>query len=199
MVATVAAQGWAAVATGGATLLAPTERRALAPVDRLAEERVIREFFAGSITRERTRRLLDLVRQWQPDLLVRDEMDFAGAVAAEAHGIPHAGVVVIAAGGLVRPDVVGEPLAELRAEYGLDPSDTLSMLHRYLTIVPAPPSYRDPLDLLPVTAHHVRPAALELLRKQDRRIGSGVPPVRPTVYFTPGTIFHQESGDLFPG
>ncbi len=196
MVPAVASAGWAAVATGGATLLPPAARRALAPVDRLAEEQAIRTSFAGSIARERARRLRELAGDWRPDLIVRDEVDFAGAVAAEAHGIPHAAVVVIAAGGFLRPDVVGEPLAALRAEYGLDPGDAMSMLHRYLTIVPAPPSYRDPRDPLPATAHHVRPAILEGQRGADRTPDPAAA-AEPTVYFTLGTIFHQESGDLF--
>jgi UDP:flavonoid glycosyltransferase YjiC (YdhE family) len=197
MVTTVVSAGWAAVATGGRTLLAPTERRALAPLDRLAEERVMRMSFAGSVARERARRLHEFGSKWQPDMIVRDEVDFAGAVAAETLGIPHAAVVVIAAGGLLRPEVVGEPLAALRAEWGLDPDEAMSMLHRYLTIVPAPPTYRDPRDPLPSTAHHVRPAVLESLRNEDRSVGAGDPRARPTVYFTLGTIFHQEAGDLF--
>jgi UDP:flavonoid glycosyltransferase YjiC (YdhE family) len=195
MVPAVVSAGWPAVGTGGATLLAPAVRRALAPVDRLAEERVIRQSFAGRIARERAGRLRELVAEWRPDLVVRDEVDFAAAVAAEAGGIPHASVVVIAAGGFLRPEVIGEPLAALRAEYGLDPDDAMSMLHRYLTIVPAPSSYRDPADPLPATAHYVRPAVLESTRGEGRPAASATPP---TVYFTLGTIFHQESGDLFP-
>ena len=197
MVPAVTAGGWAAAATGGATLLAPAVRRPLMPVDRQAEERAIRTSFAGSIARERAGLRERLAGEWQPDLIVRDEVDFAGAVAAEAHGIPHAAVVVIAAGGFLRPEVVAEPLAALRAEYGLDPGDTMTMLHRYLTIVPAPPGYRDPRDPLPVTAHHVRPAALESPRGQDGPPGAAAHAGLPMVYFTLGTIFHQESGDLF--
>ena len=71
------------------------------------------------------------------------------------------------------------------------------MLHRYLTIVPVPPSYRDPRDPLPTTAHHVRPAALDPLVTKDNLFESDEPRSRPTVYFTLGTIFPQESGDLF--
>ena len=69
------------------------------------------------------------------------------------------------------------------------------MLHRHLTIVPVPPSFRDPRDLLPSTARHVRPAVLERDRSAPRPAFPAATP--PTVYFTLGTIFHQESGDLF--
>jgi MGT family glycosyltransferase len=75
------------------------------------------------------------------------------------------------------------------------------MLHRYLTVVPVPVSYRDPRDPLPSTAHHVRPAVVDGL--VDASLPNGVPDrarsarARPTVYVTLGTVFPQEAGDLF--
>jgi MGT family glycosyltransferase len=197
MVANVASQGWKVVPSGGTTLLSPGKRRPLVPVDRRAEEEVVRKFFAGTIARTRAPRLLDIAGDWRPDLIVHDEMDFAGAVAAECLDLPHAAVVVIAAGGFHRPEIVEEPLAELRGEHGLDPEDALGMLHRYLTIVPVPPSYRDPRDPLPATAHHVRPAVLEAFPDLRPALGPPSPHRRPRVYVTLGTIFPQESGDLF--
>jgi MGT family glycosyltransferase len=101
---------------------------------------------------------------------------------------------VIAAGGFLDPKLIAEPLTVLRSEYGLA-DDGLAMLHRYLTLVPVPPSFRNPLDPLPSTAHHVRPAVLDEGDGFARPAPSAVGP--PTVYFTLGTIFHQESGDLF--
>lgn len=199
MVAMVHSEGWRAVASGGNTLLDPQARRPLAAVDRLTEESSIRRSFAGSVARERTVRLLGIAKQWRPDLIVRDEMDFAGAVAAEVLNIPHAAVVVIAAGGFLRADVVDDPIAALRCAHGLDPpGDVMGMLHRYLTIVPVPPSFRDPSDPLPQTAHHVRPAVLDQIEGNwpacDRAV---LGPGRTRVYVSLGTIFNQESGDLF--
>jgi MGT family glycosyltransferase len=127
-------------------------------------------------------------------VIVRDELDFGAVVVAETCRLPHAAVVVIAAGGFVEPELIAEPLALLRSEYGLT-DDGLAMLHRHLTLVPVPPSFRNPLDPLPSTAHHVRPAVID----KDEGFSRPVPPAKrpPTVYFTLGTIFHQESGDLF--
>jgi MGT family glycosyltransferase len=169
----------------------------LVPVDRLAEEQAVRKAFAGALARARAPRLLDIAGDWRPDLIVHDEMDFAAPVAAERLDLPHAGVIVIAAGGFSRPEVVGEPLAQLREEHGLDPEDALAMLDRYLTIVPVPPSYRDPRYPLPTTAHHVRPAVLEAHPDLRPEAGPPRPSRRPRVYFTLGTVFPQESGDLF--
>ncbi len=201
MVGTVEAVGLPAFATGGPTLLDPSTRRPLVAVDREAEERFVRSNFAGRTAQARTPRLLDLASRWEPDVIVRDEMDFGSAVAAESLGIPHAAVIVIAAGGLVRPDLVAEPLNALRTEHGLGPDPELGMLHRYLTLAPVPRSYRNPRDPLPATAHHLRPGVLERSLKQPSdNVWLDGPPVfgrRFNVYFTLGTIFHQESGDLF--
>lgn len=197
MVATVEGAGWRVEPSGGASLLDPDARRPLVPADRQAEERAVRNFFAGKGARERAYRLVDLLERWRPDLVVRDEMDFGAAVAADAVGLPHAAVVVIAAGGFERDDIVGEPLAALRSEFGLVPETALQALHRYLLIVPVPPRFRGPQHSLPPTARYVRPAILEDLAgtsPSSRDDGaSGVP----HIYFTLGTIFPQESGDLF--
>lgn len=119
MVPAVMSRGWKAVASGGATLLNPSQRRPLAPLDRVVEDRVVRTFFAGKVADERAGRLLPVVHDYQPDVVVRDEVDFGAAVAAEACEMPHAAVVVIAAGGFLRPELIAEPLAALRSEYGL--------------------------------------------------------------------------------
>ena len=180
MVDAVRAAGFDAVASGGATLLAAGARHPLLPVDRDAEELVVRSVFAGEVARERAVRLLEVGSQWRPDVIVRDEMDFGSAVAAERLGLPHAAVIVLAAGGLVRPDVVGEPLDALRAEHGLSPDPALAMLHRYLAIAPFPASFRNPAATLPSTAHHIRPAVLEPLAETGGGGRPRTPHARPT-------------------
>ena len=176
--------GFAAHDTGGATLLPASRRRPLVPVDRAAEEDVVRRAYAGTIARERAGRVRELAASWQPDVLVRDELDLGASVAAEALGVPHATVTVIAAGGFLRPDVVGPALDALRAEHGLPPD--VRALQRSLTVVPVPPSFRDPRDPLPASAVHVRPAGWTAERRRE-----------PLVLVTLGTVFAQESGDLF--
>ncbi len=197
MVATVAGAGWRVEPSGGASLLSPDARRPLVPPDRQAEERAVRNFFAGRGARERAYRLVDLLEAWRPDLVVRDEMDFGAAVAADAVGLPHAAVVVIAAGGFGREDIVGKPLAALRSELGLVPEVAVQALNHYLLIVPVPPRFRHPHDPLPPSARYVRPAILEDLAGTPPRRASDRAGRVPHVYLTLGTIFPQESGDLF--
>jgi UDP:flavonoid glycosyltransferase YjiC (YdhE family) len=126
---------------------------------------------------------------------VCDEAEFGAMAAAGRAGLPHATVLVTAAGSFVRPEVVGDALAALRAEHGLGPAPDLEMLGRDLVLSPCPPSFRDPAFPLPETARSIRPAVLD-----DAAAAAPWPfPSRPAVYFTLGTVFNLESGDLFAG
>jgi UDP:flavonoid glycosyltransferase YjiC (YdhE family) len=196
MVPAIEAAGLTAIATTGSTLSAAPERLPLLPLDLEREDRDLREGFVRRLARDRAEALLELCAAWRPDLLVCDEIDFGAMVVAERLGLPYASVLVIAAGSFVRSEVIGEALDELRAAHGLPPDPELTMLSRFLVLSPAPPSYRDPAFPLPATAHAIRPHALPVSPG-----GSPPPalhlPAAPTVYFTLGTVFNVESGDLF--
>jgi UDP:flavonoid glycosyltransferase YjiC (YdhE family) len=196
MIPVIEAAGFTAFATGGATLSGTSERLPLLKLDLEREDRDLREGFATRLARERAAAILALCAAWRPDLLVCDEIDFGAVVAAERLGLPHATVLVIAAGSFVRKYVVGEPLNELRAEHGLPPDPDLAMLSRYLVLSPFPPSYRDPAFPLPATAHAIRPLTIDRAQNDAASSWSALPDA-PTVYFTLGTVFNVESGDLF--
>lgn len=172
------------------------ERIPLRPVDSQREERDLRERFARRAAQHRVPLAMSLCREWRADVLVCDETDFGAMIAAECLELPFATVLVIASGSFVRAAVVGEALNELRAQHGLPPDPQLEMLSRYLVLSPCPRSYRDPAYPLPPTGHVFRSALPE-------PIGASAPawscvlPAAPTVYFTLGTIFNTESGDLF--
>lgn len=148
--------------------------------DRLREEQVMREAFAGSAARTHAQALREIALDWKPDVIVRDEVDFGTAIAAESLGIPTASVVVLLAGGFIRPDVVAEPLDELRAEYELEPDPDLTRLPGQLVIMPAPQILRDPRHALPADTFYCRPthSVLEAARTNKQ----------PKVYLTLGTI-----------
>jgi UDP:flavonoid glycosyltransferase YjiC (YdhE family) len=185
--------GFASGSQGGDT----TQKYPLLEVSMEREEQVLREFFAGRIARERAADILALCATQQPDLIVCDEIDFGSMVAAERLGLPYASVLVIAAGSFVRRVVVGEPLNALRAEHGLASDPELAMLSRYLVLSPFPPSYRDPLFPLPATAHSIRPSNPHRAASAPRPTWISDLQGRPTAYFTLGTVFNRESGDLF--
>ncbi|MDP9313986.1 MAG: glycosyltransferase [Chloroflexota bacterium] len=197
MVPTVEAAGFTAFDTGGATVRSTHERLPLLAVNAEREDKALRESYAYRIARERASTLLVLCAEWLPDLLVCDEVDFGAMISAERLGLPYATVLVIAAGSFVRHSVVAEPLNALRAQHGLPPDPELRMLSRYLTLSPFPPSYRDPAFPLPATAHLFRPLALVPEASTPVLVWPTFRHDCPTVYFTLGTVFNLESGDLF--
>ncbi len=197
MIPAIEAAGFTAFATAGDTLSSTPERLPLLRLDLDREDRSLRESFAGRLARARATAILALCDAWQPDLLVCDEIDFGAMVAAERLGLPYATVLVIAAGSFVRKEVVGERLNELRADHGLPPDPELAMLSHYLILSPFPPSYRDPAFPLPATAHSIRPLTLGATQNDTAPPWKAYQNGAPTVYFTLGTVFNVESGDLF--
>jgi UDP:flavonoid glycosyltransferase YjiC (YdhE family) len=169
------------------------------------EEAVLRDGFARRTAPARARAIFDLGIETAPDVIVCDEIDFGAMIAAEQLGIPHASVTVLAAGSFARPELLAEPLNQVRAQVGLPPDPDLGMLGRHLVISPCPPSFRDPAFPLPPTARSIQPGVLDLdgIGGLDSPGRSHRPPWldelghRTVVYVTLGTIFNMESGDLF--
>lgn len=197
MRASVEEAGFDAFNTGGQTLLSSGERGPLLAVDMGRERRAVRERYAGRTARDRAPKVRRLCEEWGPDILICDEMDFGALVAAEATGIPYASVVCIGSGSWVWPELVRAPLKQLRSDHGLPPDPELSMLSRHLILSPFPPSFRDPQNPLPGTAHAIAAVAADGLPDDVDVAWLAARGARPLVYFTLGTIFNLESGDLF--
>ena len=190
-------QGFATLAVEGCSDTAPLERRPLKEPSQADEDRVLREHYATEVPRRRVARYLELFNDWGPDLIIRDEVDFGAAVLTEELGIPHAVVLVLAAGSFIRPEVVAASLDRLRVERGLAPDPDLTALHRGLTLSPFPPSFRDPDFPLPATAHSFRTPLHRGPSTDPLPDWWGRLAARPVVYLTLGTVFAAESGDLF--
>jgi UDP:flavonoid glycosyltransferase YjiC (YdhE family) len=192
IVAEVGGRGFSVFATGSDGT-SPGSRTSLLPLDAEREDRVLRDGFAGHVARRRVADVAELGADWRPDVIVCDEVDFGGMLAAERLGVPHATVLVIAAGSFVRASVVAEPLDQLRTELELPADPEFELPGRHLVLSPFPPSFREPAFPLPVTAQSI------CLATPDSR-GDIWPvhrPGAPTVYATLGTVFNLESGDLF--
>lgn len=157
MVTTIEAAGFTAFPTSKRRPPQPHTMPPLEPVDTARDDQVLRDGFAGTGARRHATVLPDIVREWRPDVLVRDEVDFGAAIVAELLGVPCAVVLVLAAGSFLRKDLIGGPLHELRAELGLPPDPALSVLDRDLVLSPFPPSFRSPAFPLPDTAFSYRP------------------------------------------
>jgi UDP:flavonoid glycosyltransferase YjiC (YdhE family) len=154
------------------------ERLPLEVVDATAARAEFRQNFADRGARVRQPRLAAAIRDWRPDLLIRDEADFGGQLAAEQCGVPSAVVVVLACGGMLTPEST-EPVRALRAELGLPAPAPEPVL------APVPPGLRDPRFPLPAGTLWFRPGP--------------PPPVvdDPLVYFSLGTEFNTGAGDLY--
>jgi UDP:flavonoid glycosyltransferase YjiC (YdhE family) len=192
----VTALGFEAFGAGPNAGLTPI-RKPLAPVNTAKDIRDVGTGFGRRVARGRAADLLPICAEWRPDLMVCEEMDFGAMVAAEELGLPHAMVLVIAAGSFIRPEAVAEPLNEVRTEHGLPPDPELAGPSRYLVLSPFAPSYRDPAFPLPATAYAFRVLTPRAAAPAGVVPWPAGPSDAPKVYFTLGTIYNMESGDLF--
>ncbi len=141
--------------------------------------------------------MLALCEAWKPDLIVREQTEFAGMLAAERLGLPHAVIQVSAWRGLAANSILREPLNHLRAMLGLPADPDLAMLYRYALLLPFPPSFCDPALDLPPTAHFVRHVPFDSDHAGDE-LPAWVPGIsqRPVIYATLGTAYNRDH-DLF--
>lgn len=161
-------------------------------------EQFVPRMLAGVAAPARAADLVAVVRDWGPDLLVHDETEFAGAVVASAAGIAWADQSV----GILRPlamaRLAGEALAPLCERYGADVGPFGGMF-RYLYLDVAPPSLQSPEIGKIAVAHPVQNATIdpgaegEALPEWARQL----PPERPVVYVSLGTVFNASARDVF--
>jgi UDP:flavonoid glycosyltransferase YjiC (YdhE family) len=147
--------------------------------------------------------LLAVCRIWQPDLIVREQTEFAGCLAAEVLELPHATVQVSAFRGRSFDQIFAEAIGRLRTAAGLPPDPDLAMLYRYLLLAPFPPRYQDPAVPLPPTVRHVRHISFDHLEPPERPPGlddevmtfpDAQRASRPVVYATLGTAYNRTPG-----
>ena len=182
------ALGFDTVAVGPDTLASVAQP--LVPVDRSAEQAVMRDHFVTRFGQERARAIGSLCDRERPDLVICDQVDVGSVVAAEVRGIPCVTVTVLAAGLLMMPIVVGLAWNALRHEFSLDLDPNAERLGGGLVIAPIPRSLRSPRCSVPSTNRFVRPPILDEVATANH---VGTPPL---VYATLGTVFNMECGDL---
>lgn len=192
--AAVEAAGFEVIALG-AKGREELKRTALRPLDAAREAEEFRDRFADGATRWKIPLFEEACKAWRPDVIVCDEADFGSLLVAERLGLPYASILVMAAGAFVRPTQITGVLNTIRAELGLPPDPDLTMLHRYLALSPFPPGFRDPAVVSPPTLHAYRPSTPTT--GSEPPSWPGMRAGEPLLYFSLGTVFNVESGDLF--
>src|SRR3954468_24785086 len=167
----VATRPWAREATG--------RRRAVL---------TFREVFCGPLAAEQTTDLLAALDGWAPDVIVREDMAFAGWLAAARLGVPLATVQVTAWRPRMR-DLATEPLGALREGLGLAPDPDLATLYGACLFLVRPRSLVDPGAALPAITADLRPVADDDIGT-DGTARADLPPSdgRPRVVVTLGTV-----------
>jgi hypothetical protein len=146
--------------------------------------------FADVLGRPLAHGLLDLARDWPPDLLIHEDSEQGTWIAAERLGIPHLALQATAWRGsilrLSRP-----PANAIRADLGLDEDPELASWHRYGFLTTRPVSLRDPDDPMPEPLIELRQVAIDGGESPDARgwqVPERVAGAPPRILATLGTV-----------
>jgi UDP:flavonoid glycosyltransferase YjiC (YdhE family) len=133
--------------------------------------------------------VIELMKTWRPDVIIRDPLEFGGYIAAEHYGLPHATITWAV---YINPQpLCPEALIELRRRYALPDDPELDTLDRYLVFNFLPPAWQFPIAPFPPVTH--RFCAPPFDASGDDRLPDWITALRdrPTIYTTLGTTFNQ--------
>ena len=158
--------------------------------------------FADITTRAMLPDVLAFAREWRPDVIVREVMEWSGCLVGELLELPHASIGGNAYSGVDSPEIsyfpgnrlfASQPYARHRAELGLPPDPDLEAVFKYLHLCFMPERWDRPGLSTPANTHYLRHVSVE-------RPGEALPAWadelsdRPTVYAALGTIAHAMPG-----
>src|SRR3954454_22385053 len=170
--------------------LGPLGPRVHAPGLLRANALVVGDLFAGLRARAALPGIELAIDAWRPDVVVRESCEFAGAVAAEARGVPQARVGI----GLAATEAMAIAWAaprvdELREWTGLEPDPEGERLAAspYLTLTP-PPLEAGGGAPCPTRRSHAGAPPLRLVRSSSTAplVYVSFGSVAPTMRFSPG-------------
>ncbi len=130
----------------------------LPPIDFESRKRVLSLFFGDVYVDAMLPGLLRAIQSWQPDVLIRAHLTYAGWIAAEECGVPYVTVEEYASG---EPgwnhENMSPTLNAWRERRGLPADPELSALHRYLVLAPFPAPLRHRDSPFGPTARRIKP------------------------------------------
>ena len=154
---------------------------------------VVQELFIGLHARHALPGMLDVVRTWRPDVVVRETLEFASALAAEREGIPQVRVGIhLDSDTDAAPRLLGvatPALDLLRPEIGLEPDPEATAIRDSPVLTLAPASTSGAAEALRFRDTAPEPAARELPEWGD--------PAAPLVYVSFGS--EAAASHHFPG
>jgi UDP:flavonoid glycosyltransferase YjiC (YdhE family) len=144
--------------------------------------------FIGLLARVMLPDLLAVCRAWQPDLLVRENTEFAACLAGEMLGLPYATVRATASSPTFYANRArrAASLGVLRDYAALPPDPDVTMPFRYLYLMAEPPAFSQ--DEVPPTTRYMRPVDTVAAKNERPPAWLRELPERPTVYATLGTV-----------
>ncbi len=160
--------------------------------------------FADITTQHMVPDLVRIAREWRPDMIIREHMEYGGCLAAESLGIPHASIAGNAYSAIDSPEVhyfpgnrmmVAEPMARHREQLGLPPDPEVRMPFRHLHIAFTPPSWDGASAPRPANITHLRHSSTVRPGASQPAWAGGIES-RPTVFASLGTVFNKTPGVL---
>jgi UDP:flavonoid glycosyltransferase YjiC (YdhE family) len=133
--------------------------------------------------------VIELMKTWRPDVIVRDPLEFGGYIAAEHYGLPHATITWA----VLHQPQPALPRSIDRTAPALCTAgrSQLNTLDRYLVFNFLPPAWQFPIAPFPPVTH--RFCAPPFDASGDDRLPDWITALRdrPTIYATLGTTFNQ--------
>ncbi len=112
-----------------------------------AEQVVVGEIFGRLNPRAALPRLREACETWQPDLVLRETGEFAAAIAAELHGIPHGRVATgLASTEAAFLDRAAPAVDAIRRDHGLPPDPRADALRGSPFLTTFPAALEDPAE-----------------------------------------------------
>jgi UDP:flavonoid glycosyltransferase YjiC (YdhE family) len=133
---------------------------------------------------------------WSPNLIISDNYEFAGRVAAERFGIPQVTVKVGDAFGYTTRQELVPAMDALRASVGLPPDPDAAMLFRYLYLLNEPLSFQTAAEELPPTTFRCRRIIFDQSGTEQCPDWLSDISTGPTVFATAGTAVNKTPGLL---
>lgn len=145
--------------------------------------------FIRGASRQMLPDLLRVIEAWRPDIVVRESLEFAGCVAAERAGLPHASVAVAADSAMDISARLARPIADLCTDVGLTPDATLPYRHLHLCFLP--PEFDGDDCVFPPTARFFRHVSYQT---GEQPMVAWPDLAGPRILVSMGTVFHRTPG-----